>query len=69
LLTTALAKTACLCTLLALRFPHLEVYAASMAQAAAVDTVLAIHHAWNTKTLPHDLIDLKYYSGAQSEVV
>jgi len=40
-----------------------------MAQAAAVDTVLAIHHAWNTKTLPHDLIDLKYYSGAQSEVV
>jgi sugar (pentulose or hexulose) kinase len=55
--------------LLALAFPHLEVYAASMAQATAVGTALAIHHAWNTKTLPHDLIELKYYSGVQSEVV
>ncbi|WP_121809438.1 FGGY-family carbohydrate kinase [Mucilaginibacter kameinonensis] len=54
--------------LLALAFPHLEVYAASMAQATAVGTALAIHHAWNTKTLPHDLIELKYYSGVQSEV-
>lgn len=54
--------------LLALAFPHLEVYAASMAQATAVGTALAIHHAWNTKALPHDLIELKYYAGVQSEV-
>jgi len=52
--------------LLAFAFPHLEVYAASMAQATAVGTALAIHQAWNTKPLPHDLIELKYYSG-QSE--
>lgn len=55
--------------LLAFAFPHLEVYAASMAQATAVGTALAIHQAWNTKSLPHDLIELKYYSGVQNEVV
>lgn len=55
--------------LLAFAFPHLEVYAASMAQATAVGTALAIHQAWNTKALPHDLIELKYYSGVQNEVV
>ena len=49
--------------LLAFAFPQLEVYAASMAQATAVGTALAIHQAWNTKALPHDLIELKYYSG------
>jgi sugar (pentulose or hexulose) kinase len=54
--------------LLAFAFPNLEVYAASMAQATAVGTALAIHQAWNTKALPHDLIELKYYSG-QSEMV
>lgn len=54
--------------LLALAFPKLEVYAASMAQATAVGTALAIHNAWNKKSLPHDLIELKYYSGVQSGV-
>ena len=49
--------------LLAAAFPQLEVYAASMAQATALGTALAIHHQWNTKPLPHDLIELKYYSG------
>jgi sugar (pentulose or hexulose) kinase len=62
------SKNAVFMHLLAFAFPHLEVYAASMAQATAVGTALAIHHAWNTKPLPHDLIELKYYSG-QSEVV
>ncbi|WP_439698781.1 FGGY-family carbohydrate kinase [Mucilaginibacter sp. AW1-7] len=54
--------------LLALAYPQLEVYAASMAQATAVGTALAIHSCWNSKTLPHDLIELKYYSGVQNEV-
>lgn len=60
------SKNAVFMHLLAFAFPHLEVYAASMAQATAVGTALAIHQAWNTKPLPHDLIELKYYSG-QSE--
>jgi sugar (pentulose or hexulose) kinase len=54
--------------LLALAFPQLEVYAASMAQATAVGTALAIHQSWNAKALPHDLIELKYYSGVHNEV-
>jgi sugar (pentulose or hexulose) kinase len=54
--------------LLALAFPQLEVYAASMAQATAVGTALAVHQCWNTKPLPHDLIELKYYSGVHDEV-
>jgi len=60
------SKNAVFMHLLAFAFPHLEVYAASMAQATAVGTALAIHQTWNTKPLPHDLIELKYYSG-QSE--
>lgn len=48
--------------LLAAVFPDVEVYAASMAQATALGTALAIHTDWNTKPLPNDIIDLKYYS-------
>jgi hypothetical protein len=38
------------------------VYAASMAQATALGTALAIHESWNNRQLPNDIIDLKYYS-------
>ncbi|MGI4750472.1 MAG: FGGY-family carbohydrate kinase [Janthinobacterium lividum] len=48
--------------LLAEAFPEIEVFAASMAQATAVGTALAIHRSWNTKSLPGDIIELKYYS-------
>lgn len=48
--------------LLAEAFPNIEVFAASMAQATAVGTALAIHNSWNTKSLPGDIIELKYYS-------
>ena len=48
--------------LLASAFPHLEIFAASMAQATAVGTALSIHHSWNTKPLPTDIIELKYFS-------
>ena len=48
--------------LLASVFPGIEVFAASMAQATAVGAALCIHNAWNTKTLPHDIIELKYFS-------
>jgi len=50
--------------LLALNFPELEVFAASMAQATAVGTALSIHKAWNNKALPNDIIELKYFSAA-----
>jgi sugar (pentulose or hexulose) kinase len=52
--------------MLANAFPNVEVFAASMAQATAVGAALAIHHAWNTKALPHDLLELKYYSATHT---
>ena len=44
--------------LLAMAYPQLEVYAASMAQATALGAALAIHKAWNNKPLPNTLITL-----------
>jgi sugar (pentulose or hexulose) kinase len=54
--------------LLAAAFPQLEVYAASMAQATAMGTALAIHNCWNMRPIPNDLINLKYYSGSSYTV-
>jgi L-fuculokinase len=48
--------------LLAEAFPDMEVFAASVAQATAVGAALAIHKHWNTKPLPGDIIDLKFYA-------
>lgn len=56
------SKNAIYMNLLAAVFPDLEVFAASMAQATAVGTALAIHKVWNKKPIPSDLIELKYYS-------
>lgn len=56
------SKNAIYMHLLASVFPKIEVYAASMAQATALGTALAIHDSWNMKPIPHDLIGLKYYS-------
>jgi sugar (pentulose or hexulose) kinase len=47
--------------LLALAFPQLEVYAASVAQATAMGAALAIHKQWNRLTVPADMVKLKYY--------
>ena len=47
--------------LLALAFPHMEVYAASVAQATAMGAALAIHPDWNTLPVPADMVKLKYY--------
>jgi len=55
--------------LLAMAFPQLEVYAASMAQATALGAALAIHKSWNKKRLPNTLIKLQYYSAAQTALV
>ncbi len=48
--------------LLADAFPDMEVYAASVAQATAVGAALAIHKHWNSKPMPADIIDLKFYA-------
>jgi len=51
--------------LLAASFPDMEVFAASMAQASAVGAALVLHQTWNTKPIPNDIIELKYYSPTQ----
>lgn len=60
------SRNAAYMNLLSTAFPHLEVYAASMAQATALGAALAIHSAWNKKRLPNTLIKLQYYSAAQT---
>jgi sugar (pentulose or hexulose) kinase len=60
------SRNAVYMNLLAMAFPGLEVYAASMAQATALGAALAIHTAWNKKPLPNTLIKLQYYSVAQT---
>ena len=52
--------------LLANAFPEMEVFAASMAQATSVGAALAIHQEWNSKTIPNDIIELKYYSSGRA---
>jgi sugar (pentulose or hexulose) kinase len=52
--------------LLAAAFPGIEIYAASIAQATALGAALAIHNSWNSKDIPTDLIELKYYSPAKN---
>jgi sugar (pentulose or hexulose) kinase len=56
------SKNSIYMSLLSAAFPQLEVFAASMAQATAVGTALAIHSCWNDKAIPNDIIELKYYS-------
>jgi sugar (pentulose or hexulose) kinase len=56
------SKNVIFMNLLAAAFPDLEVFAAYMAQATAVGAALAIHKSWNTKPLPNDIVELKYYA-------
>ncbi|HMH31796.1 MAG TPA: FGGY family carbohydrate kinase [Puia sp.] len=53
--------------LLSMTFPHIEVYAATLAQASALGAALSIHQHWNKKPLPADLIELKFYSHPGSQ--
>lgn len=43
-------------------FPEVETYAASVAQASSLGAALVMHHHWNLKPLPSDIIELKYFS-------
>lgn len=47
--------------LLAAALPDIEVFAASIPQATAIGAALAIHSHWNGRSLPGDIIELKYY--------
>ncbi|HTI90061.1 MAG TPA: FGGY family carbohydrate kinase [Puia sp.] len=47
--------------LLAAAFPEIEVFAASVPQATAMGAALAIHPHWNSRFLPGDIIELKFY--------
>lgn len=48
--------------MLAAAFPGIEIFAASVAQATAIGAALSIHRHWNSKPLPTDIIDLKFYT-------
>ena len=48
--------------LLAEAFDDIEVFAASIPQASAIGAAMAIHKTWNDKSLPDDIIDLKFYA-------
>ena len=48
--------------MLADSFKGIEVFAASVAQASALGAALAFHKNWNSKPLPTDIIELKYYA-------
>lgn len=61
------SKNSIYMNLLAEAFPGMEVFAASMAQATALGTALAIHRSWNDKPVPNDLIELKYYSSPNAK--
>jgi glycerol kinase len=49
--------------LLARAYPNIKVYAASVPQATALGTALAIHPHWNSQAIPKALVELKCYSG------
>jgi sugar (pentulose or hexulose) kinase len=57
------SKNSVYMNMLAAAMPDLEVFAASMAQATALGSALAIHYFWNKSAMPNDMIELKYYSG------
>jgi len=56
------SKNAVYMNLLSVAFPDIEIFAASMAQATAIGTALAIHKSWNAQPVPGNIIELKYYS-------
>jgi sugar (pentulose or hexulose) kinase len=48
--------------LMARSFPHMELYAASLAQASGLGAALSIHRHWNKEELPQGLPDLVRYA-------
>lgn len=52
--------------LLAMAYPQVEVYAASISQASAIGAAMAVHAYWNKQPVPSDLIELIRYTASQS---
>jgi sugar (pentulose or hexulose) kinase len=48
-------------TLLALAYPGIHVYAATVPQASALGAAMAVHEYWNEQPLPINLIELRSY--------
>lgn len=63
------SKNALYMNLMAAFFPGLEVFAASVAQATAVGTAMALHHSWNRSTFPKNIIKLKLYTVTHKEAL
>jgi sugar (pentulose or hexulose) kinase len=61
------SKNALYMNMLASLYPDKELYAATMAQSTALGAALAIHKAWNSKPIPRDIIELKYYATGTEE--
>ena len=55
--------------LLAAAFPDKEVFAASVAQATSLGAALSIHKHWNKKSLPTNIIELKFFSASQELIL
>jgi L-fuculokinase len=51
--------------LMAMAYPAIEVYAASIAQASAIGAAMAVHSYWTKRPLPVDLIELVRYIATQ----
>jgi L-fuculokinase len=51
--------------LMAMAYPAIEVYAASIAQASAIGAAMAVHSYWTKRSLPVDLIELVRYIATQ----
>ena len=51
--------------LLAIAYPQIEVYAASIAQASAIGAAMAVHAYWNKQAVPPNLIELVRYTASQ----
>ena len=61
------SKNSIFMNLMAQAFPSVQVFGASMAQAAAIGAALAIHDSWNSLKIPGDMIKLKSYTMQTSE--
>lgn len=48
--------------LLAVSYSYNEIFAATIPQASSLGAALAVHKKWNSHTLPHNLISLKFYA-------
>ena len=56
------AKNHIYMNMLAAAFPNMEVFAATVSQASALGAALSIHKVWNSRPIPNDLIEMKYFA-------